>query len=255
MPGPERRHHQAVHVLSDRVDQHVVIPERDHHQAHPDLPPGYRAKDRRPLAEPHRDVHVTLGDVAERPEARRDERRRAGRVRLRDPPGGVDLVVHDDHAAEPPGAIARRDPDRGQDVRRAVRSSQRRVAHGPGHDHRRIAGHQQVEQVGGLLDRVRALDHHRAGAAAVTCVQGRADRVRQPEHVKERQRGPGLVRHVPQPQLHARVVQSGHRGHQIGRRQGRRHAFARPRLHGDGAAQGEHRDPRNSHQRSPLQQA
>ena len=252
MPGAERGHDQALHVFGKRVDEHVVIPERDRHQADPDLPAGDRAEERRPVAEPHRDIDLTLGDVTERPEARRDERCRAGGVRLRHPPGGMDLVVHDDHAAEPPCAAARRDPDRRQDVRRAVRSRQRRVAHGPGHDHRGIGGHQQVEQVGGLLDRVRALDHHHTGEAIARCG---ADRVRQAEQVAERQRGTGLVRHILDGQLHARVVQAGDRGQQIGRRQGRCHAFARPRLHGDGAAEGEHghaRLTRNSHQRSPL---
>src|SRR5579864_6446272 len=73
---------------------------------------GTGAEQWRPVAEPHRDIDLTLGDVIERPEARRGERHRAGGVRLGHPPGGMDLVVHDDHAAQSPCGVARRDLDR-----------------------------------------------------------------------------------------------------------------------------------------------
>ncbi len=37
MPGAKRGHDQALHVLGDRVDEHTVVPERDRHQADPDI--------------------------------------------------------------------------------------------------------------------------------------------------------------------------------------------------------------------------
>lgn len=81
----------------------------------------------------------------------------------------MDLVIHNHHAVQSLGAAASRDLDPHQDVRRAVLSGQLRVAHGPGHDDRAFGGHQRVEQVGGLLDGVHALDYHRASEAVAQC--------------------------------------------------------------------------------------
>ena len=43
MPGAQRGHDQAVYVLSECINEHVVVPQRDRHQADPDLPAGNRA--------------------------------------------------------------------------------------------------------------------------------------------------------------------------------------------------------------------
>ena len=112
------------------------------------------------------DPRVALHDQAERAEAGRDERGRAGGVALADEPRAVHLVGHHDEAAQ--AARGRREghPDRGVQVRRAVRAGCLGVAHRAGDHDGRVVGHGEVEEEGGLLDGVRAVgDHHavRAG--------------------------------------------------------------------------------------------
>ena len=107
--------------------------------------------------------------------------------------------------------------DRGENIRGAVRTSHRRVAHRARHYHRRIRGQHQVEDVSDFLDRVRSLGHHRADAAIL---QRLVDGSRQFVQVGEVERGSRLVAEVLDAEFGLRVTETGNRGKQVRCRQG-----------------------------------
>jgi hypothetical protein len=93
---------------------------------------------------------------------------------------------------------------------------------------------QQVEQERGLLDGVRALDHHGPGRPRRELP---ADRGGQLDDVVDGQRGAGQLAELAHLDPGAGAVEPGHRVEQLPPGQ------HRARRHGDGAAEGEHRDP------------
>ncbi len=126
------------------------------------------------------------------------------------------------------------------DVRRAVRAGQGGVAHRPGDDDRLLAGVPQVQQVGGLLDGVRALgDHHPVAAGP----EGVGDGVREGAQVVEAEGRPRQAPEVADAQLDVELLQGRYGGEElVGGQRGHDSAGGRIGGHGDGAAQGEDRN-------------
>ena len=79
---------------------------------------------------------------------------------------GVDLVVHRHHDAEAARGRVHGEAHAVQQVRRPVRSGERRVAHRAGQHHRGIQRENAVEHEGRFLHRVGAVGDHRAVGAA-----------------------------------------------------------------------------------------
>ena len=110
-------------------------------------------------------------------------------VGLPDEPRQVDLVVEDDHRAEPPGRAAYRDLYGREQVRRAVGSGQRGVAHRARHHHRRLAVHQEIQDERRLLYGVGPLRDDRPRRAAVDPARDlrrKLDEVLHPELARRR---------------------------------------------------------------------
>src|SRR5919202_2059091 len=113
----------------------------------------------------------TLGDPADRPDRVRAEGCRVRGVRLAHEPRRVDLVVQDDHPAETPCSVARRDLDRGQQVGRTIGTGKGGVAHRTRDHYGGVAIHQQIEDKRGLLYGVGALRDDRTARAFIYAVR------------------------------------------------------------------------------------
>ncbi len=89
-------------------------------------------------------------------------------ARLGDIPGEVNFVVEDDHDALAAGCFVGRGEDGVEDVSRTVGADHRARPHGPGHDDRPIELKEEIQLVGGLLERVRTVrDDHALGLVPV----------------------------------------------------------------------------------------
>ena len=139
--------------------------------------------------------------------------------------GRVDLVAEHHHAAHAPQPGARRGHERGQDIGGPVRPGQARVTHRPGDHDRRVRGVHQVQQESRLLDRVGALDHHRARRPRGNLTRDRAGQIQQ---VLDGEGGTRQASEVVNCYLGTDPAQTGHRGEQVrrGERGHSRYRFA-----------------------------
>jgi hypothetical protein len=178
-----------------------------------------------PAHRPGEHQHLALGEVAERPRGGRLERGDTGRVLLAHQTGRVDLVAEHHHVAHAAQPGAGRGHERGQDIGGPVRPGQARVTHRPGDHDRRVRGVHQVQQESRLLDRVGALDHHRARRPRGNLTR---DRPGQIQHVLDGERGTRQASEVVNCYLGTDPAQTGHRGEQVrrGERGHSRYRFA-----------------------------
>jgi hypothetical protein len=150
----------------------------------------------------------------------------------------VDLVSEDDDAAQAAQDRAGRRLQGREDVGRAVGAGHGRVAHRSRHHDGFFTGVQQVEQVRGLLDRVRALGYHRSGGRLLR------DRGGKLSDVADSQGRAGYLPEVVDVDCGAAACQPWHRFQQLlpGQRRGDAAGVAGLPGHGDGAPEGEQRD-------------
>ena len=159
---------------------------------------------------------------------------RAGGVRLADPGGGVDLVGEHDQAAEIAGLAARGDLDCCQQVGRPVRAGGGGIAHGTGDDNGLRQVMQQIEQIGGFLDRVGALNDDAPGRASQQSGMYSSGELGE---VLEGQTGARLAAERDNVESEARVGQARYGIEKLPRGQCGRDATAGAGGHGDGAAE------------------
>ncbi len=204
--NPSRRSPQQLPVVSQGHGQQpdpdrVVQPPRPGRQAR--TPPAHG---------PGEHEHLALGDLAERPRGGRLERGDTGRVRFAHEAGRVDLVAEHHHAAHAAQPGAGRGHERGQDIGGPVRPGQAGVTHRPGDHHRRVRGVHQVQQESRLLDRVGALDRHRARRPRGNLARNRTGQV---QHVFDGEGGTRQAADVVNGYLGTDPAQTGHRGEQV----------------------------------------
>ena len=149
----------------------------------------------------------------------------------------MDLVVEHHQAAEPHRGRGRRRLHGGEQVGRTVGPGHGRIAHGARDHDRPRRAHEQVERVGHLVDRVRALRDHDAG----TGLQRALDLACQIDRVVEVE---VRARHLPEGRGvdAGHVGEAGHGGHEVVRGQLRNHPAATARRHRDRPAERDHRD-------------
>ena len=144
-------------------------------------PPQDRLRRRSPQA------HPTLADDADRAGAGTGECRGTAAVHLGHPARRVDLVAEHQQRPQSGGLGLRGHRDRRSQIGRAVRAGDHARTHRTGQHHRQSRAAHQREQVGGFLQRVRALaDHH-----TVRRLRGggeRLDTLHQLQHVGQRHR-------------------------------------------------------------------
>jgi hypothetical protein len=225
--GAERGDDEPVHPIREAFDGRAVIVQDHGDQADPLGLRGRRREDRAALA-PVQQPDAAFDQVAQRTAVGRLEGGRAGAVRLADAVRGVDLVGQHHQAALLAGLRAGGDLHRRQQVGRPVGARQRRVAHRAGDDERMGCGVQEIQQVGGFLDGVRALgDHHSVHSVHAAAGQPEPDGIGQRGDVREGQRRTRYLPEVLDVDGDTGVGQAGHRGDELfGGQRGHHAAFA-----------------------------
>ncbi len=185
MARAEGGHHQAVEAVVHRVQQLAAVAQREGDQRNPGRTPQPQRRGHRRVGRPEQQARLPLYHQPQRSRPRRGEGGDGGRVRLADVARGVDLVRQHRQHSQSTAAGVRSHRHCARQVRRAVRTRQIGAPHGPGHHDGRGGRAGEVEQEGGLLQGVRSLDHHHAGAVLGDVV----DAVDQFAQVLERQRG------------------------------------------------------------------
>ena len=188
VPGAERADHDAVGLGRQRgARERAVVARGGRHDQHGAVEVG--RVQRRVARQPAPDRRVALGDAAERAVLRAAERDEARRVGLAHRARVMDLAAEDDQDAEPAGGRRGGDADRVDEVGGPVGAGRGRRADRAGEDDRRLGVVQDVAQHRRLLERVGAVRHDDADAAAARVARRAADR----ELVGRREVRAGLV--------------------------------------------------------------
>ncbi len=136
--------------------------------------------------------HAIAVDHAEQPMRPALERLQSERIGLRDVASGIDLVVHhDQHALAARGGLGGH-TDAFEQVSGAFVAQCARIAHGPDDHHRSGVAHREMQEKGGLLERIGATGHDDSGQARIVCEQF-VDPAGKPDPLVERQLAAGDV--------------------------------------------------------------
>jgi hypothetical protein len=242
--GAEARQHDAVvAVAGDQAEKVPPIAEVGLQQGDAGDAPADGEREGRPARGSSGKRHRALVHAADRAERPGTEGVQGNGVGLAHAGGGVHLVVEHHQRSPVPGIGTRGHDGRRQQVRRSVGTCGRRRAHGAGHHQRLRAVPVQVEQVRGLLDGVRPLDHHDPVDAAVHHLAARP--LPHGHDVGRREPGAGLGPQRGDGQR-GDLVEPRDGGDEVGRLQRRGHGTpAGRRRHRDRAA-----ERRDGHQSS-----
>ena len=181
----------------------------------------------------HVEARLPFDEGADRPDQRREKRRRQGRVRLLNETRRVNVVVEDRERPEAARLRACGHDGRRQEIGGPVRAGRVGAAHGTRHDHRLVGIDEEVEQESRFLDGVGALDHHRAVEPGSERLPDRAGDV---DQVRRGERRAGQAEGRPRVDV-ADFGERRHRRHELGGAQLGRDASRITRHHGDRPAE------------------
>ena len=194
---------EAVDLLANCAQDFAVVSDGYRNNRSPDLRAfrqgGCNDIRRQTRPEPN-DV---LGDIPERSGIGREGSRAAG-VDLPNEACRVDLLAEDDHAAKSSCLRARGDLHRSKYVRRPVGARHAGVPHSTGENDRCRTVMKQVDEEGGLLDRVRPLCDHDAVDSAGS------DFAHEGVEVGEAERCPRHAPEIPHLNRHVKLVKPRH---------------------------------------------